>query len=123
MLVRRHPLFLLFMAIMMSCGNPQQDIPSYVLSPDRFAQVLVNYALAESAAGVNVKSVNAGQLDSVYSFDPLKDSDVTKAQYDSSLRFYSLHPELYKKVYEDVLNRLSVMESARDGVKADSAAK
>lgn len=78
-------------------------------------------ALAESAAGVNIKNVKAAQIDSIYNFNPLVDHGISKEMYDSTLSFYAQHPDLYKEIYQDVLNRLSIFESERLGSKVDSA--
>jgi hypothetical protein len=104
-----------------SCTTPDEqktELPPGVLSEEQFAKVLADFALAESAANQNIKSARASALDTVYPFDPLKDHGVRKSQYDSTLEFYSLHPRLYRAVYERVMENLSALESARDTVTA-----
>lgn len=109
-----------------ACGNDQNapvEIPATVLPSEKFEQVLVDFALAESASNLNVKNVAVQQLDSVYAFDPLKENNVRKSQYDSTLAFYSKHPELYKTIYENALARLSEMQSLRGNFRKDSVVK
>jgi hypothetical protein len=109
---------------LVSCGGESKETPpSYVLNEDSFASLLVDFSLAESATSINIKNVKGNKLDSVYAFDPLKEHNISPAQYDSTLRFYTLHPEQYKSVYEKVLSRLSTLESARKGIRIDSVAK
>jgi hypothetical protein len=104
--------------ILCSCnGEPQAPIaPDNLLTPAKFEQVLADYALAESAANMNIKNVGVTRIDTAYAFDPLKENEVRQSQYDSTILFYSQHPELYKKIYENVLTILSEMQSQRDSL-------
>ena len=98
-------------------------IPSSVLSRQQFTKLLIDFAMAESAGGMNIKNVPAKQIDSVYAFDPLKENHVTRAQYDSTLAFYTQHADLYQEVYQDVLTGLSAMQTHRDSLKTRDDAK
>jgi hypothetical protein len=105
------------------CGGKKEEsakTPSNILSPEKFTRVLKDFALAESAVSLNIKNVGIGKLDSAYAFDPLKENNVSKAEYDSTVTFYTNHPELYKKIYEAVLDSLSKMQSQRNSLKKDS---
>lgn len=95
---------------------PDSRIPANVLSEKEFAKVLTDFALAESAANLNVKNVPNQRLDTVYAFDPLKDNHLSKARYDSTVLFYAAHTDLYKKVYENVLTNLSNLQTQRDSI-------
>jgi PhoPQ-activated pathogenicity-related protein len=97
--------------------------PLNILSEDQMADVLADYALAESAANLNIKNVSLAKMDTVYAFDILKFRGYRMSQYDSSLRFYSEHPKLYKAVYEKTLVKLTELESEVTAVKTDSVSK
>lgn len=101
--------------ILHSCGEKENSvvIPENILSKEKYTDLLLSLALAESAANLNVKNVKIEKLDSAYAFNPLKENKVSRAQYDSTASFYSEHPDLYKEVYDEVLKRLSEMESKR----------
>jgi hypothetical protein len=103
------------------CGESEEEkkveIPSYVLNEEQFTKLLTDYALAESAANLNVKNVALNKTDSVYAFNPLVENNVSKEQYDSTLSFYVHHPLLYKKVYENVLESLTKFQAAREAKK------
>jgi hypothetical protein len=62
------------------------------------------------------------KFDSAYAFNPLKENNIDQAKYDSSISFYSKHPKLYKKIFEEVLTTLSKMQAAR-AAKKDSTVK
>jgi hypothetical protein len=105
------------------CSNDKAvAIPAGVLSKEAFTKVLVDFALAESAANMNIKSAPVFKIDSVYAFDPLKENKVTKVQYDSTLAFYTRHTDLYQDVYQNVLTELSNMQTRRDSLKTHATA-
>ncbi|MBL7912663.1 MAG: DUF4296 domain-containing protein [Bacteroidia bacterium] len=117
------PLTLFFV---FACGQSEEDkntIPDNILNEETFTKVLLDFALAESASNINVKNVPSERLDSTYAFDPLVENKVTRAQYDSAIVFYSKHPGLYKKVYENVLTSLSKMQVKKDTAKVDQVLK
>jgi hypothetical protein len=104
-------LFLFLTCCSKTAGTEQ--IPAYVLDKEKFSDVIRDFTLAESAAITNIKNVPANKADSVYAFNPLSDNGIKRAQFDSSLNFYSHHPALFKEVYQLALEKLSKMQAAR----------
>jgi hypothetical protein len=88
-----------------------------------FSKILVEFALAESAANLNIKGVSVQKIDSVYAFDPLYENKVRKSQYDSTLIYYAHHPKEYKIIYENVLVVLSKLEAKHSLVKTNAIKK
>jgi len=89
------------------------EVPAYVLSKEKFSDVLCDFTLAETATNINVKSVSIEKFDSVYRFNPLKEHGLTKEQFDTTLYFYTRNPSLFKEVYELCLEKLSKLEEER----------
>lgn len=109
-----------------SCSGKKEktnEIPTGILSKDSFSVLLRDFALAESAANMNINNTPLHDMDSVYAFNPLKQHNIRQSQYDSTLKFYVDNPKLYKEVYDQVLEQLSTMESARTLVNGDSLQK
>jgi len=109
-----------------SCSSPQEEnvsVPDKILSEEVFTKLIVDFALAESTSNINIKNVSSEKNDSAYAFNPLKENNVSRVDYDSALAFYSKHPTLYKKVYENVLVILSKMQIRNDTIKVDSNLK
>lgn len=99
---------------MLGCENTSPSIkPTNILNEETFTNVLVDFCLAESAANTNIKSVAAAQFDSAYAFNPLIERGIRKGQYDSTLLYYSVNTDLYKKVYDDVLAKLIELHARR----------
>ncbi len=109
-----------------ACGKKQEKevkIPEGIVSEETFTRVLTDFALAESAANMNIKNTDLQKLDSIYAFDPLRDNGITRSQYDSAIFFYVRHPEVYKRIYENVLVALSEMQAKRNPLVKDTVVK
>lgn len=106
-------LFLSLLLVGLSCKEDENIIPAHVLDRENFSDVIVDFTLAESAAGINVLNVQGQKIDTVYSFNPLLDNNITQAQFDTSLYFYSHHPKLFREVYEIALEKLSRLQASR----------
>lgn len=105
---------MLVAAVLFSCKPKEEDTrpPANILTEEQLTIVLVDAYLAEGASGINVKNVTGEKFDSVYSFNPAKDNNIDKAIFDSSIAFYSKHPETLNRIYENVLERLSKKQAA-----------
>jgi hypothetical protein len=106
------------------CAGEEEAIviPVNIIEKDKLVKVLADFALAESASNMNILSIRVQKHDSVYAFNPLRENQVRQSQFDSTIRFYTQHPELYKKLYDEVMIRLTEMQSARK-VLSDTAKK
>jgi hypothetical protein len=83
-------IYIFFCAFILNACTPSEEnvaIPSDVLSEEQFIKVLTDCYLAEGAAGINVKNVTGQKFDSAYIFNPLKDNQISKPLFDSSISF------------------------------------
>ncbi|MBK6521719.1 MAG: DUF4296 domain-containing protein [Sphingobacteriaceae bacterium] len=81
-----------------SCKQSAEEIPKDVIDKEKFIEVLKDKALAEAALNVNVKNVPGEKFDSVYNFSVYKENDITKAQYDSTMKYYSTKPRRIQRI-------------------------
>lgn len=119
-------IFLFATIVLSACGSGDDSnitIPDSILSEEKFTKLIVDFSLAESASNLNVKNFPAEKMDSAYAFDPLEENKISKAQYDSAVSFYSKHPAVYKKIYENVLATLSKMQLRNDSAKVGPISK
>lgn len=106
---------ILFLSIVffVSCKQNVEEIPKDVIDKEKFIEVLKDKALAEAALNVNVKNVPGEKFDSVYNFSVYKENDITKAQYDSTMKYFSSRPGEFKELMESVLEKLNVEKAKR----------
>jgi hypothetical protein len=121
--LKKELILLLLVCGFTRCGSSEVDeikAPSNILTESLFTKVLVDFALAESAANLNIKNVPNNRYDTVYAFDPLKENHISRSKYDSTLIFYTRNAKLYRKIYEGVLASLSEIQTRRDSIRTDS---
>lgn len=80
---------------------------NYLVEEDTLATILCEMALTESALNQNVQNYSSAKFDSVYNFNALVSHNVSKERFDSTLYYYSKHPDDYKTLYELVLEKLN----------------
>ncbi len=108
-------LILVIVGVLVSCKPPQEEdekLPANILTEEQFVEALTDAYLCEGASGINIKNVQGDKFDSAYAFNPLKDNGIAKAQFDSTIAYYSNHPKKFKLVYEKVLDKLSQIQAA-----------
>ncbi len=97
-----------------SCAPKDEEkatVPDYILKENVFVDVLTDCYLGEGAAGINVKNVTGAQFDSAYLFNPFKDRNIDKKQFDTTIVWYSQHPKKLKEIYNKVLENLSRIQA------------
>lgn len=107
-------LFIVSVLFFSSCKPTSEEdeaVPETVLSEEQLVKVLTDAYLAEGASGINVKNVPGEKFDSAYVFNPLKDNNIDKVQFDSSMAYYTRHPKKLKLIYDKILDRLSVIQA------------
>ena len=99
----------IFLFVLAACKSHPGEvaIPRSILEKDTMLSVLKDLSLLE--AGIDLGLVpGAGtpsQPDKYYTI--FKKHSISKGEYDSSLVFYSSHPELLSKIYEKLITDLS----------------
>jgi hypothetical protein len=90
-----------------SCSKPKTVIPSDVLTEKEMIPVLVDVHIAQAATSMfdsndSVKYKMDEMLPYILSIH-----HVDKPRYDSSISFYTRHPEIMQRMYDEVINELS----------------
>ncbi|MFL5754523.1 MAG: DUF4296 domain-containing protein [Bacteroidia bacterium] len=96
--------------ITVSCSQPEVivQVPKDVLPKEKMAAVLCDLSVME--AGINVSRFNAANATDSLRFNIYRQHNISRRDYDSSIAFYSRHPEEFKKVYELVIEKLSRLQ-------------
>lgn len=114
---------LLAIFIFVSCSESAAPVPKEVIPRESYKRLLTEMAMAESAANMNLKGYTGSKYDSAYAFDPVAENGFTRAQYDSTLAYYSKNPKLLKELYDEVLTELSDLKLKRPAELKDSTVK
>ena len=106
--------YLFVFIFLVACSEEESvEIPSTILPKEKMAAVLVDIHLIEATMNLNVMSIeNAGApANAAVSIDVLKKHNITKSQYDTSFLFYTQHPDMLSKIYENVIIELSKLQA------------
>lgn len=116
--MRNIAFFLLTLSMLLaSCQEKEPETPSYLLSEDQMVDVMVDMHLLETAQ--NLKLMGADTTNRKYQqyFNAIFEShETSKADFDSSLFYYSTKTDQMNAIYDKVLEELYEMESE---VKSD----
>ena len=94
--------YIVFFALcFVACNNKEKEnIPTGILSKEKMVAVITDLHIAEAA--INLNLLTADSLYNIY-----EKNKITKAQYDSSFKYYTMNPDLLLKIYDEVLNEIS----------------
>jgi hypothetical protein len=92
-----------------------------IIPEKKFVNVLVDIHLADGIAVINMNSADTFRLDSASLYGSvLKKYKVTRAQFDSTMVFYSSHPGDFQEIYNKVIAKLKRMEDELNREAKDS---
>jgi hypothetical protein len=99
--------FLLF-----ACQFIKEKKPQTVIPEDKFIILLADYHLAQGIATTSTfakKTKNVGHISVTDSI--IKKYGYSKAQFDSTISWYSADPDKFEAIYDKVITRLSRMQA------------
>ena len=103
--------YLIILMVLLCFSCSKEKLPKGILPKDKMVPILVDQHLAETIFAqrfaVGIKGDNA--LEDLY-LSILKKYKVDQKVFEESVYYYSKHPDKYKPVYDEVLNRLNEME-------------
>ncbi|MCD6067234.1 MAG: hypothetical protein K0S33_2060 [Bacteroidetes bacterium] len=94
-----------------SCSEASTDAQIKHLDKQKMTEVLRDLALMEAAVTIKIAPDPSQPIDSTLRFNIYRQHNITKGMYDSSLSYYSNHPQEFKEIYEKVLEQLQQMKS------------
>lgn len=105
-----YPFFaLLILLVAFSCKD---RVPSRYPDKKKMVEILVDVHIAESALANQRPSRNMGESMSNGMYKAILDKyGLTKTDFDSALVWYTSHPHIYLKIYDDVIARISDLDA------------
>jgi len=103
-------IFLLFVTLFLSSCSKEEE--KTYLSKDDFTRILFDIHLTDGVlTSKNIVTRGKEYRPSFYYNSIYKKYDITPAQFDSCVSFYSQKSDLYEKIYERVIDSLNRMET------------
>ena len=119
----RNYLAILIIVLVLACSK--NSVPRGILSEKQITPVLVELHLAEAInAQQFTMEVNRNNFKEDLYLSILKKFKLDRKVFEASILYYGKHPDLYKPVYDEVLNRLNEMEiknKAKDSIDSRKA--
>ncbi len=93
--------------------NSCKDKNEYILSEEEFIDVLVDIHIADAFNTSHLSgSVQLSKIDSATYYKVIFEKHhIEKARFDSTLKTYTMQPELMESVYDKVIDKLQKMEA------------
>lgn len=106
---------ILFLLVVLACRR--DPVPRDAINRDEFVKILVDVHIAEGLV-IDQKRLNIDSLESTSLYlSVLEKYGVNEEQMLATTLYYSRHQREYKKIYTEVLDRISIMieeENARE---------
>jgi hypothetical protein len=107
-LLRQSGLILLLLVAAVSCRGKHGR---YIIPEKKFLEVLVDIHLADGMAMDNMRYNEKFVFDSASLYESVfSKHEVTREQFDSTMQYYSAHPDDFQELYNILTSRLKRME-------------
>lgn len=99
-------ILLLSIALLFGCHKKGDNVPDGILPKEKMVAVMIDIHIARAAFDFSV--IQGDSLNRVAYYDYIyKIHNVPKEQFIKSFNYYTEHPELMQKVYQEVIIELS----------------
>ncbi len=104
--------FLLITFIGLSaCIRPKEEKPANLIEPSKMTQILTDLQLADAYIAIQKsESKDIKQLATHLQDSLFKKHQITRAQFDTSMKWYAAHAEELDKIYDQVIQQLELMK-------------
>ncbi|RRD02243.1 DUF4296 domain-containing protein [Prevotella sp. OH937_COT-195] len=111
---------LLFFSVCYFFTACKPSVPSEIIQPGEMEEILLDLHIAEGMANANPSATdNMEYYKLLYRLGVFKKHDITQAQFDSSMVYYSRHADRLHDIYEEVAERLGKKAIALGASAAD----
>jgi len=104
--------FVAFIFLILSCQQKGVEPPGHILEKKELVDVQVDLYLVEAAHNMNVLKPDSADTEYKVLFETvLKKHNITRDDYESSLRYYAIDNESLNEIYDSVLVKLTKLEN------------
>ncbi|MBA3648863.1 MAG: DUF4296 domain-containing protein [Chitinophagales bacterium] len=111
-MIRIIGLYVCLISFLLSCGEETEQVPPDLLPKNKMTAILTDVHIAESA--LNTNGLTREQIDRAMAIryqQIMKKDSVTYSQFSNTYDYYLHHPADMDDVYQEVVNRLTALES------------
>lgn len=102
---------LLVITVLSACKN-KEDVPEDILDKSLLKKVLIDVHLADASFfTVDPRNTDSSFTPENVYYSIFKNHQITRKQFEESVKYYSRQPEVLAGIYEDVIHELSRMEA------------
>lgn len=99
--------FLCVSVFLLSCSKKEEQIPAGIIPKEKMVQVMVDVHLAEARLQMNMAIDNSFVTKQSYYKFIFQKYKISYADLSTSYNYYSAHPEVFSKIYDEVITELS----------------
>ena len=108
-------LFMVLIGMSPACRKTTVEIPEGILKPVEMTALLADIHVVQAAVSLHSATDTSFTPFAAYAPAIFSNHGITSATYDSSLVFYTRHPELLDSIYKNVIVTLSRRQSEEEG--------
>ena len=103
----------LLMVLMFSCNTNRMKVPDNIVNEEKLVPLLVDIHLTDALLNKERKPQKEKYEKSLKMYPSvLLKHNINRADFDSTIRFYSKYPKEFALIYDEVLRELSMREGA-----------
>ncbi|MGE0635501.1 MAG: DUF4296 domain-containing protein [Bacteroidia bacterium] len=101
-----------FVFLVFACKQKGVETPGHILEKEQLVDVQVDLYLVEAAHNMNVLKPDSADTEYKMLFETvMKKHNITREDYESSLRYYAIDNESLNEIYDSVLVKLTKLEN------------
>jgi len=98
--------------LVLSCSHKEVKAPGHIINKDKLVDVQVDLYLVEAVNNMNILSQDSADIKYKMLFETvMKKHNITKEDYESSLRYYTLDNKSMNEIYDSVMFKLTTLEN------------
>src|SRR4051812_29364775 len=98
-------LFISFFCVC-SCSKKEEKIPKNIISKQKMTEILIDIHLAEAQTQLASRTDNSKSVKQSYYKYIFQKHKISYDQLAKSYQFYAAHPDIFSKIYDDVITGL-----------------
>ena len=102
-------------SLLLSCAKEEDKVPANLIDRSKMRDILVQVHINEALVNVTGHHPDTAALEfKQLEAEMFKKYSIQKAQFDSSMAYYTRHSDILGEIYEEVIDTLTVMDAKKN---------